>query len=155
MDEFKISQLTKEIVSSRLREMEDPCRAAAQLVGKTLEVALNGLQPGAVAESRIVEDACQGGMTGLLLNEQPLTRGAVLILEVICDLATRLNLDQPELMRSALRGIADMRRFVRPEMLVEIQAAIEARFHGAGLAFQALCAEPSGHETPAVPPKSL
>ena len=151
MEDFKISQLTKEIVLSRLREMEDPCRAAADLVGSTLEVALKGLEPGTVAESRIVEDACQGGMTGLLLNDQSLMRGAVLILETVCDLAARLNLDQPEMMRSALRGIADMRRFVRPEMLAEIRAAIEGRFHGAGLAFEKLCEAPADKAAQVLP----
>lgn len=153
MDDFKINQLTKELVSARLRELPDPCAAAAGLVSETLTVALKNLPPGSVAESRVVEDACQGAMTGLLLNDQNLVRGSVLILESVVELAGRLNLDQPEMMRSALRGIADMKRFVRPEMLYEIQAAIEARYQGAGLAFDALCQEPSGHETPAVQPR--
>jgi hypothetical protein len=151
MDDFKISQLTKELVSARLRGLEDPCAAASDLVRSTLEVALKGLPPGTIAESRVVEDACQGAMTGLLLNDQNLVRGAVVILEKVADLASALNLDQPEMMRSALRGIADMQRFVRPEMLAEIRYAIEARFHGAGLAFEALCQEGSGRETPAKP----
>lgn len=152
MDDFKISQLTKELVTARLRDLEDPCAAAAELVRSTLEVALRGLPPGTVAESRVVEDACQGAMTSLLLNDQNLVRGAVLILEKIVDLAAALNLDQPEMMRSALRGIADMQRFARPEMLAEIRYAIESRFQGAGLAFEALCQEASGRETPAKPP---
>lgn len=148
MEDFKINQLTKELVNARLRTLEDPCAAAAELVRETLEVALKGLKPGAIAESRVVEDASQGAMTGLLLNDGNLPRGAVLILERVCDLASKLNLDQPELMRSAMRGIADMRRFVRAEMLAEIRFAIEARFHGAGLAFEQLCDQPSGRETP-------
>jgi hypothetical protein len=147
-DDFKISQLTKELVTARLKQMEDPCAAAAALVKDALSVALKGLPPGAVAESRVVEDACQGAMTGLLLNDQPLHRGAVLILERVVDLANALNLDQTELMRSALRGIADMRRFVRIEVLGDMRQAIEARFHGAGLAFEALCAEPTPDPSP-------
>lgn len=141
MDEFKINQLTKELVTARLRALEDPCAATADLVRRTLEVALKGLEPGTVAESRIVEDACQGGMTGLLLNEQSLTKGSIAILEAVVDLAGKLNLDQPEMMRSAMRGIADMQRFVPSAAMGEIQIAIEARFHGAGVAFEALCRE--------------
>lgn len=142
MDDFKISQLTKELVTARLRELEDPCAAAAELVRGTLLVALKGLPPGAAAESRVVADACQGAMTSLLLNDQSLTRGAVLILQRVSDLASELNLDGPEMLRSALRGIADMRRFARPETLADIRCAIESRFQGAGLAFEAFCAEP-------------
>ena len=153
MDDFKINQLTKELVSARLRELPDPCAAAAGLVRETLSVALKTLAPGSVAESRVVEDACQGAMTGLLLNDQNLVRGAVLILEAVVDLAGALNLDQPEMMKDALKGIADMRRFVRPEMMYEIQVAIEARYQGAGVAFDALCREPSCRETPAREPR--
>lgn len=152
MDDFKISQLTKELVTARLRSLEDPCAATADLVKRTLEVAVNGLEPGAVVESRIVEDACQGGMTGLLLNDQNLPKGAVAILEAVVELAGRMNLDQMEMMRSCLRGIADMKRFVPPEAIADIQAAIEARFTGAGQAFKELCAQSSGRETPASPP---
>lgn len=148
MDPFKVSQLTKEIVLARLREMADPCVAAAALVKRTLEVAFKDLKPGSVAESRIVEEACQGGMTALLLNDQDIVRGAVAILEAVVDLAHGFNLDQQEMMRSALRGIADMRRFASPDILVAIRAAVEDRFHGAGLELEALCKEPSGSAKP-------
>lgn len=143
MNENRIHQLTKEIVSARLKQLEDPCVAAATLVRRTLEAALKDVTPGTVAESRLIEDASQGGMVALLLNEQNLSRGAVLILEAVAELASQLNVDQPEMMRSALRGIADMKRFVRDDTLTEIRSEIEGRFHGAGMAFEALC-EQSG-----------
>lgn len=149
MDDFKIGQLTKELVAARLRKMGDPCACAADLVRQTLTVALKGMKPGQAAESRIVEDACQGGMTGLLLSQQDLPRGATLILEIVVDLAHQLNLDQTEMMRSALKGIADMRRFVQPSALHEISRQIEGHYHGAGDAFDLICRElPSGRETP-------
>jgi hypothetical protein len=147
-EDFKISQLTKELVTARLRSLEDPCAATADLVKRTLSVALKGLEPGAIAESRIIEDACQGGMTGLLLAENPLPKGAVSILEAVVDLAAQLNLDQPEMMKSALRGIADMRRFVQPNQLHEIEVAIETRYTGTGLVFRELCEQPTGQEAP-------
>ncbi|MDE2039864.1 MAG: hypothetical protein KGO96_09065 [Elusimicrobia bacterium] len=143
MDDYRINQLTKEIVSARLKELENPHAAAAALVRRTLEVALRGLEAGRAAESRIVEEACQGGMVALLLNDQSLPEGAVAILEAVSALAARLNLDQPEMLRSALRGIADVRRFVTPEVLSELRSAIEASFQGAGEVFEGFAREPA------------
>lgn len=150
MDEFKIGQLTKELVAARLKRMGDPCASAADLVKQTLAVALKGAKPGQVVEGRIVEDACQGGMTGLLLSEQNLPRGAMLILEAVVELSIEMNLNQTEMMRSALMGIADMRRFVQPHLLGEIARQIEGHYHGAGEAFEVICRNmASGRETPA------
>ena len=141
--DFRIRQLTKELVSAKLGERGEPCAIAADLVRRTLEVALQGLALGAVAESRVVEDACQGAMTGLLLHEKDLAKGAVLILDAVVDLAGRLNVDGTEMMRSAMRGIADMRRFSGPAVLSAIEAAIELEYQGAGSAFRAILAESS------------
>lgn len=150
--EFKIRQLTKELVSAKLAELGDPCAAAAELVRRTLEVALQGLPPGGAAEGRVVEDACQGGMTGLLLHEKDLPKGAVLILDAVVELAGRFNLDPTELMRAAMRGIADMARFTGAAVLFEIEGRIEARYQGAGGAFRALCEEAERRQPSLKPP---
>ena len=71
-------------------------------------------------------------MTALLLSEQNLSRGAVRIVEAVSDVADELGLDRIELLRGALRGLADMNRLVRPETLREMGAALEARFPGGG-----------------------
>ncbi len=138
--EFKIRQLTKELVAAKLRELPDPCAAAVKLCADTLRVALKGLEAGSTGDGAVVEDACQGCMTALLLNDQNLPRGAVLLLESVVELAAELNLDQMELMRSALRGVSDMKRF-SPQSLHEISTALEARFTGAGQAFDSICGE--------------
>ena len=140
MDDFKIGQLTKEIVAAKLRELPDPCVAAVKLSIETLRVALKGLAAGSAGDSAVVEDACRGCMTALLLNDQNLPRGAVMLLEGVVELSAELNLDQVELMRCALRGVADMKRFA-PQHLADISNALEGRFNGAGQAFDALCAE--------------
>ena len=140
MDDFKIGQLTKELVAAKLRELPDPCAAAVKLSIETLRVALKGVAAGSTGDSAVVADACRGCMTALLLNDQNLPRGAVLLLEGVVELSAELNLDQMELMRCALRGVADMKRFA-PQTLADISNAVEARFTGAGQAFDALCSE--------------
>lgn len=143
MDDLEISQLTKEIVAERLKQLPDPCAIAADLLKDTLKIALKGMQPAWVAGSRIVDGGCQGCMTALLLNEQNLSRGAVRVVEAVSAAADELGLDRIELMRSALRGLAGMRRFVAPEKIREMAAALEARFPGAGRALEGFCDAPA------------
>lgn len=133
MEEFQIGQLTKELVAIRLKKMTDPCAAAADLVKKTLAVTLQNTPPEHAA--KVISDGCQGGITGLLLADQNLSKGAVLILEAVAELAAEHHVDPQEALKAALRGICDMRRFVRPDQLTEIQNEIEAHFDGAGQAF--------------------
>lgn len=136
MDEFKIGQLTKELVAEKLRRMDDPCAEAARLVRKTLGVALRNAQPGTeIGLGPVIEDACWGGMTALLLAEQSLSKGAVLVIHELSELATELQLDPTETLRSALRGIAGLDRVLRADQLDEIRAAIKLSFVGMDEAF--------------------
>lgn len=137
-EEFKIGQLTKELVAIKLKKMADPCATAANLVKQTLSVAMKGLKQGDAGQGELIEDACRGGITGLLLAEQNLGKGAVLILEAVAELSSELNLDPTEMMRSALKGIADMRRFLRTDQLYAIHRDIEMHFMGAGEVFAQL-----------------
>ena len=132
MGDFKVGQLAKELVVGRLRDLPNPCMVAAEVVKRTLLVAL---KDGGAPDWKVIEDACQGGMTGLLLTEQDLAKGAVLILTSVADIATDLHLDPSEAMHAALRGLADIRRFAGSEKLLQIRDAIEARYMGVGEAF--------------------
>ena len=134
-DEFKVGQLTKELVAIQLKKMADPCATAANLVKQTISVAFKGIKPGEAGHVNIVEDACRGGVTGLLLAEQNLAKGSILILEAVSELSSELNMDPTEMMRSALKGIADMRRFLRPDQLLAIHREIELHYMGAGEVF--------------------
>lgn len=135
MDDFKIGQLTKELVAIELKKMVDPCAAAAELVKKTLAVALKSAPTDDSGRLNLIVDACKGGITGLLLAEQSLARGAVLMVEAVAELSTEFNLDPAEAMKAALRGISDVHRFARADQLQEIRHEIETRFMGAGEAF--------------------
>src|SRR5271170_4458136 len=99
MEDFKISQLTKELVTARLKTMGDPSAAAGDIVKQTLQVALKGTKQGDSAFLDPIRDVCQGGMTGLLIAEQSLPRGAVRILEVVAELSTEFSLDPTRAMQ--------------------------------------------------------
>ncbi len=136
MDELRIGQLTKEMVAEELRHIADPCATAASVVRKTLSIALNGVPAGATPPERVIEDAVQGAMTALLLADQSLARGAVLVIEAVHDAASERQLDTTESLRAALAGLADLRRFVTPQRVDEVRHAIETRYMGAGEVFQ-------------------
>jgi hypothetical protein len=146
MDELRIHQLTKEMVAEELRILGDPCAAAAAVVQKTLTAALQ-CPPEGTAPERIVEDTVKGAMTALLLAEQSLARGSILVLEVVVDVAAKAQLDPTESMRAALRALADLRRFVDPNRIEDIRLAIDAKYMGAGEVFVEYLRAP-------VPPKT-
>lgn len=140
-DAFELGQLTKELVAVKLKRMADPCATAADLVKQTLAVALKTIRDDAPARSKAIGDACRGGITGLLLADQNLARGAVLLLEAVVELSGHLDLDPGESMRSALRGLSDLKRFLRAEQLDEIEREIGRHFMGAGEVFAGLLRE--------------
>ncbi len=135
MDELRIVQLTKEMVAEELRLLGDPCAAAACVVRKTLMAALQGAAPGDTPPARVIEDAVKGAMTALLLADHSMTRGAILILEAVMDTASKRDLDPTDSMRAALKGLADLRRFVDPSRIDDIRLEIEAHYMGAGDVF--------------------
>ena len=134
MDELRIHQLTKEMVAEQLRRMGDPCAAAAAVVRQSVSAALRGMPEGTAAE-RVVEDSVKGAMTALLLADQCLSRGGLLVLAAVVDAAAEAQMDPTEAMRSALRGLADLGRFADPARIEEIRVEIEARYMGAGEVF--------------------
>lgn len=135
MDELRLVQLTKEMVAEELRLLGDPCAAAASVVRKTLMAAFQGAAAGDTAPARVIEDAVKGAMTALLLADHSMTRGSILVLEAVMDVAAKRDLDPTDSMRAALKGLADLRRFVDPSRIDDIRLEIDAHYMGAGAVF--------------------
>ncbi len=134
MDELRIHQLTKEMVAEELRQLGDPCAAAAAVVRRTVFAALKN-RPQGTADVRVLEDSVKGAMTALLLADQSLARGGMLVLAAVVEVASEAQMDPTEAMRAALLGLADLRRFVDPDRIEELRLAIEAKYMGAGEVF--------------------
>lgn len=132
MESFRLGQLTKELVAAKLRVMDDPCAVAAEVVRTTISVALRGRPEHKDTWPAIIKDASQGGITGLLLAEYNLNKGAVLMMRAIAEIANENHMDPTEAMRAALEGIADLKRFILPDRMAELRSAIDAEFMGAG-----------------------
>jgi len=148
MDELRINQLTKEMVAEELRLLGDPCQTAAGVVRRTLTAALQN-PPEGTASDRIIEDAVKGAMTALLLAEQSLPRGALLVLAAVLD-ASEAVIDPTQAMRAALKGIAELRRYADLDRIEEVRLAIDGQFMGAGEVFSEFLRMPlPGDQTPA------
>ena len=131
MDELRIGQLTKEMVAEELRLLGDPCAAAAAVLRKTLTAALAPDD----AAARVIDDAVKGAMTALLLADQSLSKGALMALEAVLDVAGAKQVDNELAMRSALRALADLRRFVEPARIDELRLALEMKYMGTSEVF--------------------
>lgn len=149
MDELRIHQLTKEMVAEELRQLGDPCATAAEVVRKTLAAALANAPAGTEGQ-RVIEDTVRGAMTALLLAEQSLTKGGMMILQVVLE-TTYEHVAPQDAMAAALRGLADMRRFVDPDRLDEMRIQIASTYMGAGELFSEYMRAPlpEGWPTPA------
>jgi hypothetical protein len=142
METFNLGQLTKEMVASRLREMEDPCAVAARILEDALTSALRNAKGFGPGEKEMVSEACHGAMIGILLRHQDLSHGAVQVLRAACAAAQALSLDPTEFMTLAIEGLARIRNVAPPEQLHEMIYALEAEFMGAGEVFRELCQAP-------------
>lgn len=139
-EEFKIGQLTKELVAMRIKKLEDPCGVAADMVKQAIVIALKA-RP--IEAETVVSDACCGGLQGLYLSDHDLSRGAVLILQAVGEAADETMLDPTLLMSFALKGFARLNRLTTPEQLQAMREELERHFHGCGQAFaDALAAQP-------------
>ncbi len=149
MERFNIGQLTKEMVVTRLSELQDPCAAGAEIAKKTLLIALENAQTFEPEHKQSIVEICAGAMTGLLLSEQDVSHGAVCVLKKAYDAAVQLHLDPTEVMELALRGIIYTRKFLTPAQFADIQAAVTTEFMGVGEVFLRICEEtevlPPGH----------
>jgi hypothetical protein len=135
MKEFNVSQFTKVLVASVIQEADDPGAEAADQVKRVLLVALKDANSADFGWKRIVEDACQGAMTALLLAKQDIGKGAVHILRATGEAAYELLLDPVRMRESTLQGIADMQRFVGPEEISRVRGEISRHFPAAGKEF--------------------
>jgi len=134
---FNLRQLTKEMISKKLEEIEDPIEAAAGIVEKALYAALKDAAEFKRHESLIVQEACHGALTAMVLKDQNLSRGAVRILKAVTMAAGRLNLDTTDMIKQALIGLARIRKVTTRQQLYEIGNAIQSEFMGAGDFFRA------------------
>ena len=140
-NQYRVGQLTKELVAAELRNAPDPCLIAAQTIHKTLAVTLKAIPAGDGAGGIAIEEAVRGGLQGLLLADLDVAKAGLLTLRELATLAQDLGRDPMEMLMSAMRGMASLKRLMPPEQMDRLRRAIESEFDGAGEAFAWLLAQ--------------
>jgi hypothetical protein len=135
MKDFQVSQMTKMLVIEAVKEAEDACAEAADQVRRVLMVALKDVNPADADWKRIAENACEGGLVGLLLSKKDIANGAVQIIRATTEAAYELNLDATQMRDSALQGIANIQRFAGPNEIAKIRVAINQHYPAGGKSF--------------------
>jgi len=135
--EYDFEKLGKEIVVSRMKDVDDPYSLAGEAARK-IAVA-------AVASTRDKQDprvtvtaACRGVMSGMVILEKDLAKTAVALLQQMAAVAHETNLDPAECMTWAMEGIAPVVKVAPGGAADHVRAAIEENFMGAGSVFDHL-----------------
>lgn len=135
METFNLAQLTKEMVVNSIRHLADPGRISAGVVHSTLLARLKGHKLSNYEIQEAVIEVCRGAMAGMLLMECPLPKGAAEILKTVARTAVEAEVDDKLMSIAAIKGMADVKRFVTPEALRKISDQLEATRRGAGGVF--------------------
>lgn len=137
MEEYRVGQLTKEMVITRLKALGDPCVAAADIAKKTMVVGLTGSSVVGANTRQLVKEICHGTMVGLILSDQSLPKGACLLLRVVAEVSSDLSMNPEDMMTYAIDGIVELRRLSTVDQMDEIRKAVARDFMGAGDVFRA------------------
>jgi len=147
METFNLSQLTKEMVVSQLRNLNDPTRLAAEVVRGTLIARLKGHRLSNFDIQEAVSETCRGAIQGMVLMKCDVARGAARMLWSAEAAAREARVDQELVAIAAIKGISDARRFVGPEVLAEMRVRVEGVRHGAGQILEQFCANLCAHQS--------
>lgn len=147
-DQFNLGQLTKEMVVSRLKEVEDAPAAAAEIVTKTIISAVKSTRAAGQSPRDTVAEITWGAISGLILIEKDLPRGAALLLKGLAEVSASLDLEAADLMTWSLEGMARIAPVATPEIRARLREAIETEFMGVGEVFDGLCEQAKNQAPP-------
>lgn len=152
---FNLAQLTKEMVVHQLKNLEDPARIVAEVVRGTLVARQKGPAASLADVQTTVRDVCRGAVAGMLVVKCPLPRGCAKVLLAARSFAKSVGLDRDAINLAAIKGLADVRRFVDTKTVEEIKVALEGTRTGTGTEFLHFCGNPAPYQSHPgyVPPK--
>src|SRR6185295_17743613 len=107
-EDFKIDELTEEIVIHRVEGAADPFGEAANVVKSTLSASLKSSRIGTRHFPVAVRHACRGAMAAFLVCRHDPSQGAVALIDGVLELAYAEDLDATLALHGALEGVADL-----------------------------------------------
>ncbi len=138
-DQYNLGELTKEMVASRLKSLEDAPAVAAEIVKKTIVAGVQGTRHAGQSPQVSVQQICRGAVAGLLLIDKDLPKSAVCMLDKMAEASQEIQLAPEDLMTWAMEGIASMANVIPLDVQGRIRDAINDKYMGAGEVFEKLC----------------
>lgn len=138
-DAYNFAELTKNMITSRLKESADAPTMAAEIAKTTIISGVKSIRGSRQDAMEAVRQICFGAMSGLLLIEKDLPLGTIKILQSLTDVSQELQIEPSELMTGAMESVARVSRLVSAETRWKIREALEENFNGTGEVFDKLC----------------
>lgn len=136
--EYDFEKLAREIVSSRLKEIEQAPEVCGEIARKIIVAAVRGTRIRQEPRATVTA-ACRGVMGGMLLLGKDLPRTAVSVLQQMAEISHELQLDPGEIMTWGMEGIAAVLPLAGPEAEHLVERDVERNFMGAGEIFRKIC----------------
>ncbi len=129
-------RMADEIKLKFLMDDDAPKKVAPIVKTYALELVDGGMAP-----KDAVCHACHGALSGLLLIDKPIKKGAVAAMHGISEVATAKHWDPMEAMTWAMEGCARIKPAVSGGVIHDMEIAINEAFDGAGMVFRDLAAK--------------
>lgn len=136
-DGFNFEKLAREIVMSKLKNLDQPGDTAAQVAEKIMVAAIKSTGERQHPMVTIIK-VCRGCMSGIVIIDKDLTGAALALLKKVMPVSDQLKLDPESVMTWFLEGIAEVTPMVGTDTRNNIRYMIEEEFIGAGEIFSKL-----------------
>ncbi|MBI4345829.1 MAG: hypothetical protein HY553_03175 [Elusimicrobia bacterium] len=140
-ERLDLGKLAKEIVTNRLKDVEDAPTVAAEVVKKTIVAGVQATKARGEDPHLTVQDVVQGALLGLILIEKDVVAATTAILGRLSEAAQEVHIDPQEMLTWALEGVAKLTPLVERDVLYRIRVAADKQFMGVGEVFDKLCAK--------------
>ena len=136
--EYDFEKLAREIVASRLPELEKAPEAAGEIAKKIITAAV--LSTKGRQEARVtVAGVCRGVMSGMLMIDKNLPDAAVKVLQEMHAVSLAVHIEPGDLMTWGMEGIAAVGGLAGVETRQNVATALEESFMGVGPVFSEMC----------------
>ena len=137
MDGYDFEKLAREILSSRIGELEKKPELAADIAREMIVPAVKSTRQRQDPRATVAAVA-RGVLGGLMLLGKSLPEGAVSLLKSMGSVASDAHLDPQDVMIWSMEGIASVCKVAGAQTSDRVGAVIEENFMGAGAVFQEL-----------------
>ena len=132
---------TTEFVLENVKGAPDAIEAASRAADEMISAAVRKTEgkAGAIGTDEIVREVCHGAMKGMLMADLDISKGAVVLIGSMAEVAQEIHVDPAELLTWSLEGVARLAAGIPLEKINEVGQTIDAKFMGTAEIFRDMC----------------